>query len=130
MDNEHYDHQRALTTEKDMARRVGHLKNELPHVRVAYKDIVVLLQGLEGLLSEAKRKCDERLELSQQSVRNRHETLFCLKESCTEILRLKTEFSHARTRSKEFVQALINLEQVCVDTQGAILEITQSIGLN
>ena len=130
MDSEEYDHQRALTLERDMSRRIGHLKTELPHVRVAYKDIVALVQSLEKMFVEVRNNCELRIQLAERSSRTRHETLFFLKECSSEIFRIKSEFSLIRLRAKGWVQSLIDLEQTCVDTHGALLELTQSINHN
>ena len=118
--------ERTLTVERDMARRIGNLSHELPHTRQAFKDIIQLITSLEKLFKEVKSAAEYCVAVSESVVRSHDEIISSLRSSAIDVLRLKTEFSHIRNRSKDFVQALINLEQVCVDTHGSIIDLLQS----
>ena len=126
--NDEYNHERALTAERDMSRRLGHSQYELKHVRAGYRNILKLLKQLATVLAEVKRNSDIRVRVaSDRGGRSKNEALFFLRESVNELHRLKMEFVHVRARSKEFVQSLINVEQLCVDTQGVVSELCETL---
>ena len=65
----------------------------------------------------------EQISRASDITREPEEVAMILRDDVRDIHRLKLELSHVRNRTRDLVQNIIRLEQVCVDSHGEIIEL-------
>ena len=116
-------HERALHSKIDLARRVNCVRLELPVVKAWVKELASCVGSVEKVFTDSHAIMLEQISRASDITREPEEVAMILRDDVRDIHRLKLELSHVRNRTRDLVQNIIRLEQVCVDSHGEIIEL-------